>query len=160
MSIISKRHFSSFSWSVVRFDCSIQRTYYKTFMQKVQETEAANEDLAALEASRQTPTVSRVSERLHLLKDHFVRNRTTHEVGLGDAPYRKKTSSKTTDLILFSLQMVSLFPKKKTVPFLKIKSLKCTTQTLPNLMETKSSTNFVGLFHFLTPIQLSIFDYF
>ena len=59
-------------------------------MQKVQETEAANQDLGVLEPSRPISTVSRVAERLALLKHVFVHNRTPHQVGLVDPPYRKK----------------------------------------------------------------------
>lgn len=94
------------------FDCSIQRTYFKTFMQKVQETEAANQDLAVLEASRRTPTVSRVAERLALLKDVFVHNRTPQQVGLGNPPYRKKELPKT-NLLSSLFRWFRVFPRRK-----------------------------------------------
>lgn len=60
-------------------------------MQKVQETEAANQDLAALETSRQASTISRITERLALLKDVFVKTRTPRQVGVVDGRYRKKS---------------------------------------------------------------------
>ena len=72
------------------FDSSIQRKYFKTFMQKVQETEASNQDLDILETSRQSSTISRVTERLALLKHVFVQTRTPRQAGLVDPPYRKK----------------------------------------------------------------------
>jgi hypothetical protein len=68
---------------------SIQRTFYKTLMQEVQEKEVAHLDPSELVMSRQPSTVSRVTERLALLKSVFVRPRTTRAAGIVDKRYRK-----------------------------------------------------------------------
>jgi hypothetical protein len=68
---------------------SLQRTLYKTLMQEVQEKEAANQDPYDLVMSRQTSTVSRVAERLALLKSVFIRTRTPKMAGIIPGPYRK-----------------------------------------------------------------------
>jgi phospholipid-transporting ATPase len=70
----------------VIYNC-IQRTFYKSLMQEVQEKEAAHQDPSDLVASRQPSTVSRVSERLALLKNVFVRTRTPRQAGIIDRPY-------------------------------------------------------------------------
>jgi hypothetical protein len=57
-------------------------------MQEVQEKEIAHQDPSDLVASRQPSTVSRVSERLALLKNVFVRTRTPRQAGIIDRPYR------------------------------------------------------------------------
>lgn len=69
---------------------SLQRTLYKTLMQEVQEREVANQDPYDLVMSRQTSTVSRVAERLALLKSVFIRTRTPKMAGVIPGPYRKK----------------------------------------------------------------------
>jgi len=58
-------------------------------MQEVQEKEAADQDPSDLVMSRQPSTVSRVSERLSLLKNVFVRTRTPKQIGIIDRPYCK-----------------------------------------------------------------------
>jgi hypothetical protein len=58
-------------------------------MQEVQEKEAAHQDPSDLVMSRQPATVSRVSERLSLLKNVFVRTRTPKQIAIIDRPYRK-----------------------------------------------------------------------
>lgn len=62
-------------------------------MQEVQEKEVAHQDPSDLVISRQSTTVSRVSERLSLLKNVFVRSRTPRTAGIIDRPYRKKTKT-------------------------------------------------------------------
>lgn len=59
-------------------------------MQEVQEKEAAHQDLGDLVTARQPSTVSRVAERLALLKNVFVRTRTPRQVGIIDRPYRNQ----------------------------------------------------------------------
>ena len=71
------------------FDFSIQRTYYKTLMQRIQEKEVAHQDPSDLVMSRQPSTVSRVTERLALLKSVFIRTRTPRQAGIIDRPYCK-----------------------------------------------------------------------
>ena len=61
-------------------------------MQEVQEKEVANQDPYDLVMSRQTSTVSRVAERLALLKSVFVRTRTPKMAGIIPGPYRKRFS--------------------------------------------------------------------
>lgn len=68
---------------------SIQRTYFKTLMQEVQEKEIAHQDPSDLVMSRQPSAVSRMSERLALLKNVFVRSRTAKAIETMDRPYRK-----------------------------------------------------------------------
>jgi hypothetical protein len=76
----------------MKFICnSLQRTLYKTLMQEVQEKEAANQDPYDLVMSRQTSTVSRVAERLALLKSVFIRTRTPKMAGIIPGPYRKES---------------------------------------------------------------------
>jgi hypothetical protein len=75
--------------NLYEFDFSIQRTFYKTLMQEVQEKEAAHQDPSDLVMSRQPGSVLRVSERLALLKNVFVRTRTPRQAGMTDKPYRK-----------------------------------------------------------------------
>jgi len=58
-------------------------------MQEVQEKEAAHQDPSDLVMSRQPAAVSRVSERLSLLKNVFVRTRTPKQIAIIDRPYRK-----------------------------------------------------------------------
>jgi hypothetical protein len=58
-------------------------------MQEVQEREVAQQDPSDLVMSRQPSTVSRVTERLALLKSVFVRTRTPRTAGIIDKPYRK-----------------------------------------------------------------------
>ena len=58
-------------------------------MQEVQEKEVANQDPYDLVMARQTSTVSRVAERLALLKSVFVRTRTPKMSGIIPGPYRK-----------------------------------------------------------------------
>jgi hypothetical protein len=58
-------------------------------MQDVQAKEAAHQDLSVLVVSRQPSTVSRVSERLALLKNVFIRTRTPRAAGIIDRPYCK-----------------------------------------------------------------------
>ena len=67
----------------------MQRTLYKTLMQEVQEKEVANQDPYDLVMARQTSTVSRVAERLALLKSVFVRSKTPKLTGIIPGPYRK-----------------------------------------------------------------------
>jgi hypothetical protein len=59
-------------------------------MQEVQEKEAAHQDPLVLVTSRQPSTVSRVTERLALLKNVFVRTRTPRQAGIIDQRYRKE----------------------------------------------------------------------
>ncbi|CAF1163949.1 unnamed protein product, partial [Rotaria sordida] len=68
------------------YNC-IQRTYFKTLMQEVQEKEVAHQDPSDLVMSRQPKTVSRVTERLALLKNVFVRTKATKSTGIIDKPY-------------------------------------------------------------------------
>jgi len=68
------------------YNC-IQRTFYKTLMQRVQEKELANQDPSDLVMPRQPSTVSRVTERLALLKSVFIRTRTPRQAGIIDKPY-------------------------------------------------------------------------
>ncbi|CAF1156268.1 unnamed protein product [Adineta steineri] len=68
------------------YNC-IQRTFYKTLMQEVQEKEVAHQDPSDLVNSRQPPTTSRVAERLALLKSVFVRPKTPKTTGISDRPY-------------------------------------------------------------------------
>ncbi|CAF1628478.1 unnamed protein product, partial [Adineta ricciae] len=68
------------------YNC-VQRTFYKTLMQEVQEKEVKHQDLSDLVASRQTPVAPRATERLALLKSVFTRTRTPREVGIIDRPY-------------------------------------------------------------------------
>ncbi|CAF3403244.1 unnamed protein product [Rotaria socialis] len=68
------------------YNC-IQRTYFKTLMQDVQEKEIAHHDPSALVTGRQPSSVSRVSERLAILKNVFVRTRTSRTVGVDDRRY-------------------------------------------------------------------------
>ncbi len=72
---------------------SLQRTLYKTLTQEIQEKEVANQDPYDLVMSRQTSTVSRVAERLALLKSVFIRTRTPKMAGIIPGPYRKELSS-------------------------------------------------------------------
>jgi hypothetical protein len=58
-------------------------------MQEVQEKEVANQDPYDLVMSRQTSTVSRVAERLALLKSVFIRSKTPKMTGIIPGPYRK-----------------------------------------------------------------------
>jgi hypothetical protein len=58
-------------------------------MQEVQEKEAAHQDPCDVVIGGQSSTVSRVTERLALLKNVFVRTRTPRLVGIIDRPYRK-----------------------------------------------------------------------
>jgi len=59
-------------------------------MQDVQEKEVAHQDPSELVLSRHPSTVSRVTERLALLKNVFVRSRTPRQAGtITDQPYRK-----------------------------------------------------------------------
>jgi hypothetical protein len=60
-------------------------------MQEVQEKEAAHQDPSDLVASRQPSTVSRVSERLALLKSAFLRTRTPRQIEIIDRPYRNSS---------------------------------------------------------------------
>jgi hypothetical protein len=73
----------------MNFYFSIQRSFYKTLMQEVQEKEAAHQDPTDLVTSGQQSTVSRVTERLALLKSVFVRTRTPKQAGVTGGPYRK-----------------------------------------------------------------------
>ena len=57
-------------------------------MQEVQEKEVANQDPYDLVMSRQTSTVSRVAERLALLKGVFMRARTPKMTGIIPERYR------------------------------------------------------------------------
>ena len=57
-------------------------------MQEVQEKEVANQDPYDLVMSRQTSTVSRVAERLALLKGVFIRSKTPKMTGIIPGPYR------------------------------------------------------------------------
>ncbi|CAF4018588.1 unnamed protein product [Rotaria magnacalcarata] len=68
------------------YNC-IQRTYFKTLMQEVQEKEIAHQDPSDLVAARQPSSVSRVSERLALLKNVFIRTRISRVVEVDDRPY-------------------------------------------------------------------------
>jgi len=56
-------------------------------MQEVQEKEIAHQDPSDLVMSRQPAGVTRVSERLALLKNVFIRTRTPKTVGITDRPY-------------------------------------------------------------------------
>lgn len=70
------------------FSFSIQRTYFKTLMQEVEEKELAHQDPSDLVRSRQPSTTSRSSERLALLKNMFVRTRSPKPIDTMDRPYR------------------------------------------------------------------------
>lgn len=61
-------------------------------MQEVQEKEVANQDPYDLVMSRQTSTVSRVAERLALLKGVFIRSKTPKMTGIIPGPYRTQLS--------------------------------------------------------------------
>lgn len=72
-------------------------------MQEVQEKEAAHQDLADLVTARQPSTISRVSERLALLKNVFVRTRTPRQAGIADRPYRKESSELSSSKLTSSI---------------------------------------------------------
>ncbi len=95
---------------------SIQRTCYKTLMQEVQEKEVANQDPSDLVASRQPSTVLRVSERLALLKNVFVRTRTPRQAGIIDRPYRNSNfiHQSISSIFFFShFRWIRLFSRRK-----------------------------------------------
>lgn len=92
-------------------------------MQDVQEKEVAHQDPSELVLSRHPSTVSRVTERLALLKNVFVRSRTPRQAGtITDQPYRKISMFFFSHLQLFAIifQMVLHFLKKKTASYHKI----------------------------------------
>ncbi|UJR10369.1 hypothetical protein I4U23_014574 [Adineta vaga] len=68
------------------YNC-VQRTFFKTLMQEVQEKEVNHQDPSDLVASRQTPAVPRATERLALLKSVFTRTRTPRAHANIDRPY-------------------------------------------------------------------------
>ena len=83
-------------------------------MQEVQEKEVANQDPYDLVMARQTSTVSRVAERLALLKSVFVRAKTPKMTGIIPGPYRKFVVEKLVPSDDVLLQMALLFRKRKT----------------------------------------------
>ena len=100
----------------MNFSCnSLQRTLYKTLMQEVQEREVANQDPYDLVMSRQTSTVSRVAERLALLKSVFVRTRTPKMAGIIPGPYRNSSLTKIhlPSIILFISRWICFFSRRR-----------------------------------------------
>ena len=91
---------------------SLQRTLYKTLMQEVQEREVANQDPYDLVMSRQTSTVSRVAERLALLKSVFIRTRTPKMAGIIPGPYRNKIFSRKFITLLFLFRWICFFTRR------------------------------------------------
>ncbi|CAF0833819.1 unnamed protein product [Adineta steineri] len=87
------------------YNC-LQRTLYKTLMQEVQEKEVANQDPYDLVMSRQTSTVSRVAERLALLKSVFVRTRTPKMSGIIPGPYHGFAFSQEEDGVVPQNQLI------------------------------------------------------
>ena len=91
---------------------SLQRTLYKTLMQEVQEREVANQDPYDLVMSRQTSTVSRVAERLALLKSVFIRTRTPKMAGIIPGPYRNKIISRKFITLLLLFRWICFFTRR------------------------------------------------
>ncbi|UJR35768.1 hypothetical protein I4U23_028516 [Adineta vaga] len=87
------------------YNC-LQRTLYKTLMQEVQEKEVANQDPYDLVMARQTSTVSRVAERLALLKSVFVRTRTPKMSGIIPGPYHGFAFSQEEDGVVPQNQLI------------------------------------------------------
>jgi len=87
------------------YNC-LQRTLYKTLMQEVQEKEVANQDPYDLVMSRQTSTVSRVAERLSLLKSVFIRTRTPKMSGIIPGPYHGFAFSQEEDGVVPQDQLI------------------------------------------------------
>ncbi|CAF3363194.1 unnamed protein product [Rotaria sp. Silwood1] len=87
------------------YNC-LQRTLYKTLMQEVQEKEVANQDPYDLVMARQTSTVSRVAERLALLKSVFIRTRTPKMSGIIPGPYHGFAFSQEEDGVVPQDQLI------------------------------------------------------
>ncbi|CAF1402273.1 unnamed protein product [Rotaria magnacalcarata] len=97
------------------YNC-LQRTLYKTLMQEVQEKEVANQDPYDLVMARQTSTVSRVAERLALLKSVFIRTRTPKMSGIIPGPYHGFAFSQEEDGVVPQDQLIRNYDTNNEKP--------------------------------------------
>ncbi len=82
-------------------------------MQEVQEKEVANQDPYELVMSRQTSTVSRVAERLALLKSVFIRTRTPKMSGIIPGPYRNQSFERNSCFYIYCFRWICFFTRRR-----------------------------------------------